>query len=92
MLVCRERAHLEAEGNDGREYSCHRLIAELIDGNDVKVSQEAWGDGVTPTPRGTHGTHELQVDQRDLAGVLLVIPVPSRKRSCVYSTGDMEPH
>ena len=55
---------LQVIGEYCREYPGHRLIIKLIDGNDIKVSEEPGGDWVTPTPWRTHGTHELNINKR----------------------------
>lgn len=67
--------NLEVECHDGTKYPRHRLVIELVDGDDIEVSQEARGDGVPPTTRGAHGSQDLDINQREFAGILLVIPV-----------------
>lgn len=41
-------------GEDAR----HRLVVELVDGDDLQVAREAARDVVAPTARGTHRAHE----------------------------------
>ena len=67
--------HPEIGGYDGGEDLGHGFLAERIHGDDAKVSHEARRDGVAAATRGPHGAQELDVQQKNPAGVLQVIPV-----------------
>ena len=53
----------------------HFTVIKLIDRDGVKVSKEAWCDGVATAARWTHRRHQLYVSQVDCTRVLEVIPV-----------------
>ena len=66
--------HPEIGGYDGGEDLGHGVLAERVHGDDVEVSQEARRHGVAAATRGPHGAQELDVQQKNPAGVLQVIP------------------
>ena len=66
---------LEVECDNRTKYPCHGFIVEFVDGDDIEVPQEARCDGVTPTTWGAHGSQELDINQRQFASILLIIPV-----------------
>ena len=75
---------LQVEGDHVGEDAHHGIVAEGVDTADVEVAQEAGRHRVPPAPGRPHGRDDLQVHQRDLGGVLQV--VPDRPQSQV-STG-----
>ncbi len=68
--------YLQVKRHYASKYSCHGLVIELIDGDDVEVAQETRRDRIAATTRGSHGSEELDINQRQLACILLVIPKP----------------
>ena len=58
------------------EYTRHRNVAELVDGDGVEVTEEAGSDGVPPPTRRTHGGYELHVHQLHGSVLLEIVPVP----------------
>lgn len=67
-------AYLHIVADNGGEYPLHRFIVERHDADDIEVTEESRRDGVTTSTWWTHGSQELNVNQTDLSGVLLVIP------------------
>ena len=53
----------------------HFTVVKLVDGDGVKVSKEAWRDGVATAARWTHRCHQLDVSQVDCTRVFQVVPV-----------------
>ena len=49
--------------HDDREDVSHRLSAERVDGDDVKVPQESRRDLVPPAPRRPHGRHQQLINK-----------------------------
>ena len=66
--------NLEREVDNVSKYSSHCLIIEFVDGDNIKVPDKSRSDGVSASSWGAHGCHHLDVNQLQLAGVLLVIP------------------
>ena len=50
-------------GHNGREDPELGGILQLCEGDVVEVSGESWGDGVTSSARGTHGSDKCNVHQ-----------------------------
>ena len=65
---------LQVEGDHVGEDAHHCVVAEGVDAADVEVAQEAGCDCVPPPAGRPHGRDDLQVHQRDLGGVLQVVP------------------
>ena len=60
--------------HDPAEYLCHGAIIKCGDADGIEVTQEARCDGVTSSPRGSHGTNHLDINQVNRRGVLQVVP------------------
>lgn len=62
--------------HDFPENGDHGIIIKFINGDHVKMSQEARGHRVPATTWWAHGCHDLDVNQFHGRGFLQVIPVP----------------
>ena len=62
--------------HDPPEDGDHGVIIKLVNGDHVEVSEETRGDRIPATARGTHGGHNLDVNQLHGRGFLEVVPVP----------------
>lgn len=72
--VRREVINPEVKSHQGGEDAGHGLVAEGVDGADVEVPQQPRGDGIPAAPWRPHGGQQLDVNERDLRGVLQIIP------------------
>lgn len=61
--------------NNPTKNMTHRRVIKLIDGDCVKVTQEAWSDRVASTARRAHSSDQLNINQFHSCGILQVIPV-----------------
>lgn len=67
--------------DDSAENVTHRSVIKLVDGDSIEVTQETWGDWVTSTTRGPHGSDELNINQLHGSGIFKVIPMDTRNSS-----------
>ena len=70
----REFVVFEIEGHHIGEDVNHGVITEGVDAKNVEVSQEASRHRVPPATRGAHSADELEVDERDVGGILQIVP------------------
>ena len=88
---------IEVLGHERAQNGCENAPATLIrhvsHGEHVKVAQQAVGDGVAATPRGTHGRHKLGVNDL-LEGTWgsPFIPALQRTRMCSVKAADSVLH
>lgn len=70
---------IEMPENDFTEYREHNFITEFGYGQSEKVSFKSRGYVFTPTHRGLHGTHQLNVNQFNGCHFFSVVPYVMKK-------------
>ncbi len=68
-------ANLQKSRENRRENTRHSLVTELINRNEVIMTNKAWRHGIASTTRRSHGRDQLNVLELEAARVLLVVPV-----------------
>ena len=66
---------LEVGADEGGEDARHRLVVELVDGDEIEVAREASRDRIAAAARRSHGRDELNVLEDEAARVLAIVPV-----------------
>lgn len=69
--------------HDPAKYFGHGNVIKCGDADGIKVTQEARRDRITASPRGTHSTYHLNINQVNGRRVLQVIPVTSQHSSLI---------
>lgn len=56
----------------------HGCVVKLGYTDGVEMTKEAWSDGVPPTSRGSHGAHDLDINQVNGRRIFQVVPTETK--------------